>query len=96
VLRDVQWDVVERALNDPDLRAVHVSWALLGELVEPGEDGAEFLRLPVTVPGRVMVMFYDRPRDNVKLMAFDAAGAAAVARLHGVLADGTAGVWGEA
>lgn len=77
--RDELWQMIEAALNDADIGSVWMSHQLHAELladaVDP-TDGDEFDVLPASVPGRVMVMLYDRRQSNVRIFPLDDEGAA--------------------
>jgi hypothetical protein len=77
--KDEMMALIEAALNDADIGSVWVSHLLHAELladsVDP-MDGDEFEVLPASVPGRVMVVLYDRRQSNVRIFPLDAEGGA--------------------
>jgi hypothetical protein len=78
VMLPADWESIEAALNEPELRAVWVSQMLYGELVriDADEPPGGYLVLGATVPGRVMVLGYARDKSNMRFLGFDRAGCA--------------------
>ena len=72
------WSQIEALLTDPDLRAVDVSALAYAEFVPdlPRRDRRLFRRLPPEIPGRVMMFWFDRESENMRLLGVDEAGAA--------------------
>jgi len=78
-MRDATWANVEAALNDLDLESVWVSQLLYLELLDDPVDPAdpdEYQVLPPSIPGRLMVMLYNRHQSNVRILPFDQEGSA--------------------